>query len=506
MATVMGVSNAPIALATVLLAASLPAGAESWRVTPNVHAQETWTDNVALQPADQARSELVTEISPGIRIDGEGDRLKLNFDYRLNQLLYARDSGRNNTQNFLSARGTLEAIEDRFFIEARGSISQQSISAFGTRSASSANIDANRTETQTWQVSPYLRGRFGGYAEYLLRYNYTASSADSSQVADTAQSEVIASIRGDNQGPVGWSLDANAATNDYNQGRETDSRRVQGTLSYQFDPQIRGLITAGRESNDFVSVERQSKTTYGVGADWAPTPRTQISGLKERRFFGNGHSFTFRHRTPLSSWSFRDSKDVSALPNQLIAATGRSAEFELFFDALGSQISDPVLRAQVVEGLLQQLGLPTTALLPVGFLTSRVFVDRRREASVALIGSRNTVTLTAFTSDRQALGAGAGTVDDFSLGANVRLRGVSADWGHKLSPLSTISLRGGWEENRGSAGLATEQQSLRLQFSTSVGPRTFGALSARHVRFDSDQGFTGSYRENALTASVSVQF
>ena len=489
--------------------AGSPVWAENWKITPQVSLSETLTDNATLAPSGSKRGDLVTEVVPTISIDGAGARVKLHLDYQLDNLLYARDSSRNNTQNYLAALGTLEAIERWLFVEARGSITQQNISAFGSQAPSNASVNPNRAETAVYQVSPYIRGQFGSTAEYLLRFNWTTTTSKSDVLTDTGVNEWVGNIKGSTPlTALVWSVDGNNQKYYYNSNlaRDTEASRLRGFLTYQLEPQFRVSVTGGRESNNFLSADQQGKTTSGFGFEWTPTERTQVSALREKRFFGDGHSLTIRHRTPQTSWSFSDSRDVNTLPNQLITA-GLGTAFDLLFNALTTRIPDPVARAREAEQLLLQEGIPLDLAVRSAFLSSRVFQDRHREASVGLLGARNTVTLTAYSSERSSIGSGAGTLDDFALSPNVEQRGINADWSHKLSPLSSLSVLAWWVRSTGSSSAEdTKQWSLRMLLSTQLGPKSFGTIGVRHVRFDNTGDPQASYRENAVTASVSLQF
>jgi hypothetical protein len=131
-------------------------GRGGWSFVPTIRLRGTATDNVDQAPDDRARSDFITEIMPGIRIDGNGKRVKLHLDYRMDNLIYARDSSQNDLRNFLNAFGSLEAIEHFLFIDARASIDQEAISPFGPR-PTDTTTSANRTETRTYQVSPYIK-------------------------------------------------------------------------------------------------------------------------------------------------------------------------------------------------------------------------------------------------------------------------------------------------------------------------------------------------------------
>jgi hypothetical protein len=153
-------------LGFALICGAIPAAhAENWRITPTLAVNETLTNNLYLNSTNRT-SDLVTGITPGISIDGKGARASLRLSYAFTEQIYARESSSNGHQNALTAIGTLEAIDDWLFIDATGSISQQYLSAFGTISPSTANVN-NQTETSSYSISPYIKGRFLTSTEYF---------------------------------------------------------------------------------------------------------------------------------------------------------------------------------------------------------------------------------------------------------------------------------------------------------------------------------------------------
>ena len=113
MATGMAMASQRSVRCTVLgiglgcLAAQVVAG--EWTIAPTIAVTETATDNVG-QASKNKSSDLVSNIAPGISIAGTGDRVKLRFDYQMNNLFYVNDSSRNNVQHALNTQGTLEAL------------------------------------------------------------------------------------------------------------------------------------------------------------------------------------------------------------------------------------------------------------------------------------------------------------------------------------------------------------------------------------------------------------
>ena len=142
------------------------AGAQGafFSIVPRVSLAEAFTDNVFLASVGR-KSELTSEISPGIRITSNGGQIKGFFDYSLRETFYANNSSGRRSQNALNTFGQIVVVDNKAFVDFSGTISQQTISAFGTLSAGNSVINPNLTETRTFYVSPYLRGRLASFAD-----------------------------------------------------------------------------------------------------------------------------------------------------------------------------------------------------------------------------------------------------------------------------------------------------------------------------------------------------
>src|SRR5947209_13430266 len=150
------------AAATVLflgLAASHNAEAK-WSISPDIALRETYTDNVFITGSTRA-SDLVTQITPGIRIEGSGARFKGALRYAPSAIFYSRNSQFDRIANNLQGLGTLEALERFLFVDASAAISQGFISPTSPQPADQTTITSNRLETRTASLSPYVRSQFG---------------------------------------------------------------------------------------------------------------------------------------------------------------------------------------------------------------------------------------------------------------------------------------------------------------------------------------------------------
>lgn len=503
---------AGVTIIGVLAGVPVSAFAGTWTITPSVAVRETATDNARLSDTNK-ESDLISDITPGILVEGVGGRSKLRFDYQMHNLVYASDSSRNKTQHALNAFGTLEALEDWFFIDASGTISQQSISPFGGAPSSGVNTNGNdnSTETSTYRLSPYFRGTLGGFADYQLRYNLTTTSSAASQANDSDTKELVGTLKGVTAlASLGWSVDASSQEVNFDNGRSNEADRLRGVLTYQINPQFRVSLIGGRESNDYLTIDKESYTTKGAGFDWSPTERTLVSASREDRFFGKSNTFSVSHRTAGSAWKYTETKDANVQTNQ--QSVGLGTNFDLLYgifrnDKSLSSLSDAEITT-LVNALLLANGIPPSAQVQGGFLTNAVTLQHRRQLSFALLGSRNTVTFTASRSESENLSGGVGTGilvgTDFVDVRNVRQRLISVNWSHKLTGMSslvgTVSRLN--STGSGNTSLETTQQTYSLDFTTKLGPNTSAGFGARHIVVDG----TTNYTENALTGVLSHRF
>ena len=101
--------------------------AEEWSITPSLSVIETYTDNLNLSPQGQETDSVISQINPAILIKGEGRRLSLDGAYRMQNLFYSNDSSLDNTKHQFGAGLKSELIEDWFYFDAFGQLTQQLI-------------------------------------------------------------------------------------------------------------------------------------------------------------------------------------------------------------------------------------------------------------------------------------------------------------------------------------------------------------------------------------------
>lgn len=509
-----GTSGASSAAPDLAAEGSGTQSSRAFVIKPRIKFTETWTDNVSIvRTGNGKESGFITELAPGVNINAKTARLKAKLDYTLLGQFYSTPSGYSRTQNSLNSFGTLEAVEQWLFVDFSGVIAQQAKSAFGPQSPSSSSLNKNLTETATYRLSPYIRGQFAGLVEYSLRYNRSTTQASAATVSDIELSEWTGQIRGSTPfQSLRWSLDASQQSADYSLGRKTDAERLYATATYLVVPQFSVSVSGGTESNNYASANSESHTTHGYGFDWTPTERTKISAFKDRRFFGDGHRFNFTHRFSRSSISYSDTKDVAVLPNQF-ASVGMGTYFDLLYpfciQALSEQYTDTAQLDQEctarTNALINQMGRSPNDQAINSFLTSRATLQRRQQLTFAIQGARNTLTVLLNRNEIQSLFAANGLPDDFNLNTDIRQRGLSVNFSHRLTGLTNLNVLASRQESVTTSGSALKLTTTIYQanLTSSLGPRTTGGLSIRHTTSDSN---LNPYTENALIGTLSVNF
>ena len=461
---------------------------------PTLSVSQTFTSNVGLDRGSQARADAITDISPGLRLSSKSGRLVGDVDYALHGLVYARRSSADEVQQALSARGTLEAIDNWAYVDANASISQQSVSALGTRSVDRNLADGNRAEVSTYQIAPYVRGPLSNFANYQLRWAWENSNSSGSSAQ--SNSNDVSFVLSSSQAlfsRLGWSLTASRRSSEFENQGSQDSTRFNSRFTYAVTPEFQVSAGGGRERNDYQFSRQQSFSTWLVGFTWRPSERTRLEVTRERRFFGNAYNVRFEYRTPRTVWTFADSQDVNTSANANSLSLQRNL-FDTLYAGLATLVPNPVERTATVNAMLRNNG----------FLTTAASIQRRQSLSVALVGVRSTWLLSTTRNDARAADPTAINAGDLSNGRNLHSIGFGANLSHRLTPVSALSVDLSLTRNNSTAdNRSTNLRSLAATYTTQLNSKMDLSVTARRTLFRSD---TDPYTESALGASLKVQF
>lgn len=510
----MGSSSLPLAAPLTMLALLLsPACRAEWRVVPSLEVRETYSDNARLAPAGAAHGQFISDIGPSIVASTSGPRLTLRALFSTHLYGYSGDSaGLSRSQRQLNGDARAKLIDDLLFVDASGSIGQHSISAFGPPVATNDYSSSNRTEVSTWRISPYLVHRFGAFASSELRYTRDSVKAGSSGLGSSNSDAAALSV---SSGPafstIGWGLQLNQQKlRDSNSGAST-SQAALANLRYRVTRGLDLNATGGYDKQDYQSLGGATAgKNYSLGFDWKPSTRTGIRASAGKRYFGNSYLLALNHRSRRTVWNINYNDAITTTRAQLLAPTmiDTASMLDQLFTA---NIPDPVARQQAVDAYIRATGLPATMPSNVNYFSNRFLLQKQLQASLAWNGPRSTTVASLSSNRRNPLSVA--TSDDALLPASLA---ALNDNTHQLSAtlLSsyrldsrtalTLSATAARTESL-STSIATTQKLITLAASRQFERRLKGELVLRRNQGGADAIGARSYRENALSASLSLQ-
>jgi len=470
-------------------------------ITPSITANETLTNNANLTPTDR-RPDLITQVSPGLQLRSAAGWAQGYLNYSLIGLTYARSTSPDSMQQSLETAVQTQMLDHHLFVDANASISRQNISALGTQTPDASLHTDNQTQVESLALTPYLQGTLAGNVAYRLGGDYATMHSGSEGIGNSTNSGGSAHLgTAQTTARMGWGLDVSDEETSFSQGRSTTNKSAVGSLIFSPDGELQFTLRGGREGNDVETLNLKYDTTYGGGLTWKPSERTTLVLQDDKRYFGDAYTFSFQHRTSQTVWMVSDSRQV--IDNGSAASQGQlMTAFDLIYLQLASKYPDPVTRASQTLLELQALGLNPLVVVPSGFLTDAVSLQRNLSFSVAYIGLRTSLLLSALQGDTSRLDPLSSAVDSLSDGSAIRQRSISLSASQRLTPLSSANLT--LSESRTldrNSGSRVALRTITANWVTQLGMRTNFSLGARRSISFGDSPYT----ESALLATLSLQ-
>lgn len=495
-------------LGGALPTAAPPGGAPASFWSASVSLQETATNNVDLNPSATAKTALVTEITPMLTLNHSGSRINLAGTISLPVVLnLPSGAGTDRVYPAVNLYGDIALVNNFLYVEGAVNVSQQFFSPFGAQPSSLANTTQNRYRADSYRVSPYIRGVTQASTSYELRNdniwtNLSGTPISTNNSTYTSFSGVASNV----QTTLGWQASFNYTDTRINTQDSVSTQIYRGSPIYAVDPNLRLSASGGYEQNRGSATSSQG-AIYGVGFAWHPTPRTNLTGDWEKRFFGSSYRFSYDHVTPLSVWNLRLSRNISSYPVQL-ATLPAGVSVPGFLDSLFLfGIPDPADRQRVVDQFIRDRGLPSTLSSPVNLYTEQILLQQYVGATVGLIGARNTIFVTAYSVRNEPIAAsGTPLPPILATGNNNTQNGANVVWTYRLTPSIAFVASADGFQTLSNQGLVanTKQGIVRMALSTTLTPMTTAFAGARYQVLQSDVAL--DYTEVAIFAGIGYTF
>ena len=480
-------------------------------LAPSVAVLATATNNANFGTGLSPRSDTILNIVPRLVVQTDHARWHLRGDFSLNGQYYTRGTLVNSVLPSGSLNLNSELV-DRFVYFDAGIQSQQNIinPYVGQLNPASSN---QYTSTQ-YRISPYIDKLINPDLRFIARSDDTWTKINNNPT-DTGVfggRYTVQTISLD-QRPLPWGYTLLAqqtnATYDnlpYVSLKDTSFRAI-GNYAIS-DRLTMGLIGGYEKVEAFLAEEK--KPIYGVRASWQPNAIGNIDATVEHRFFGTGWNIQARGGSPLVqfsiNWTRGPSTYLAALANNGVPGSNVTT---LLDGMLLAQYPDPVARAQAVQNLLTNAGLPAGLSTASNFYTSSATLQNALGVTALMLRERNSYAVSIYRTKTEDLFLPGQSLLQIiqTLSRDNIQTGVAFNYGRRLSPIDNLNVTVLRANNSGfgiNQGQSSRQTSFVAQYDHRLTDRTTGLLGVRRQFLNSTA--VGNTNETAFFAGVVHRF
>lgn len=504
-------SNAAGALLPLALILGSSPAAGKWALAPEITVREIYTDNASLSDS-RPRSDFITQVTPRIVSYSEGARFNSNLDYSADILRYSRNSQGNRVANHLNAVGSLEAVERFFFVDVNGNIDQAFISPLAAQPIDISTVTANRIETRTFGISPYVLGQAGDGLSYEVRNRSQWTKTNDSLLPGARTTQYTGRLAR----PVrlfGWTLDYDNTKISYSNSDarpDLTSSLLRGKAYFQPDAAWQFSASAGSERNNYaLQRDRRSYYSRGAGLAWRPGARTSAEFEVERRFFGTARLARLDHRTRLTAWTFEYSRNISNFQTALLRPPPGNTS-ALLDSVFAARYADPIERRAAVAQFMRASSSAPFLASSLAFFTQQVFIEERLEASAAILGRRNSVAFTAFGQRITALSGSTGAVaqDVLLQASRLSQHGLGIALDHEITPFTTVeaSARRTYARQEVPSSVHSRNDYLALTLTKTLSRQTSAFSGVSSMRFSASPALPGNNNVRLAFVGLNIRF
>ncbi len=465
-----------LSLCTSFLA--LTAHADDWTFEPFVNTEEQFTDNVFGTTSDE-KSDFITTLDVGFDLRGETRRTDLGLSYTLSQDYYAKYHELDGYRQNLIGTGTIEIIDDQFFIDGRLTFTEENLDAVGSTAAGDRTQSSDRTQVLFGSISPYYTQNLSDWAILTAKYSYSETrfyepnvgaetDSPSNQQSNEFQLNFGSGIRFDG---FKWAVDNRALFTESDVGDEFMHYSTTGTGELPVSRMFSLLGTVGYDKFDINSVDDDddlSGVFAGIGVRFHPNSRTDAS-------FQVGHRFDDIIYDVKISYLPTSQDSVSATYSVNVNAADYSLANTDILDEQGQLIQPDFTAARYIDG-----------------------VSKTKNLSISWNGSRgrNSYGMSGSYTEQEIL-------EDDSSERNVSING---NFTRRLTPRADIRLSAGITEILDGQTPSAEETlyNLGATYSYEFGNGLSGTASYSNLTRRNDT--SGDVVENAFTIGIRKAF
>ena len=454
-----------------------PAAAEN-SFEPYFGLDLMWLDNLNLAgPGEAKQEDYIAQVTPGLRLNHQGQRFNAYLDYQLQALFYQDDSDLNDVLHNANLSADITAVEDWFVVGLDGSYFQSLVDPERPQNANNLFNVGNTSDTAAGRITPELRHRFGGvqldalYSVGIVDYREDSDAA--TLLDDSRNDEGSAQLSSaDKEAPVTWVARYEYQHTDYDISLPFEYERALAEIGVRVASGLRLIGRGGSESDPFdvPSDGGLEESFWAAGFLWRRGERFELRVLGGERFFG-------------TSWE------------ALLRSKGRVLQLELGYDELPTtQTQQVAMRdVQAPDPALPPQPIPPDAAL-FGRATSEIYLLKRAHAQLTAVGRLTRIGVDVSAEKREYVQLG-GIEDEFRAGRLfVNRRFGQHTFGEIGASVVDADLRDG--------GSYRDQQ-YDLRIARELGARTTVSLTGHHL---SRSGDLDEYDANWVSLGLRMTF
>lgn len=452
------------------------ASAADWTFEPSLLVSEIYRSNVNLAPSDEEDDDWITDINPGFTVGLLGAKNSLAFTYRLQGIVSANDSDRNDVFHFANGSGAFQLVEDRLFLDVGVRYDQENIDPAGQIALDNTFDTDNRTDVGAFNLNPYWRQPLGEFATSTVLYGYELvkyynTDQTSVDVEDSHSNQINWLLEDASQSRLGWETDYFYRRVEFDEAPEFEYQKAQLQLTWQVGSRTELIAAGGRESevDKDPSEGNLGSNFWNVGFSWNPTSRDSLEARVGDRFYGTSYELQYQ-RT--------GSRGLIAVSYTEDPVTANGAQFD--------------------DRVQQDTGSGGTPRLD-----PEVFLRKRLAAEMEYALAKTDLSLSVFRDKRE-----------YEEIASVSDQGDETYWGilamatWAVSPRMDLIFRANLEREElageGSEGGDDDLGDFRLELRRELRPNMALSVSAGHYFRNSDDSF--DYTDNSGQVSLEVAF
>jgi uncharacterized protein (PEP-CTERM system associated) len=372
-----------------------------WLILPQIGVSESWTDNAGLGIGNSSLgnigSDFITEITPAITVERQAQRYDVNLTYAPIGIIYARNSDYSQVEEFASGDILGVAVPDWFYVDLRGSISQQAVYGNVGSFTTVAVAPDDRETNDSFSISPYLSHQFGTVGTAEIGVSYTYSNTDSpSFTENAAERDIFGGFNPYGSGYLGTSRVFASFTTGEDLGRFRDRVGVDASF-YEGSEELRNAKRILVTDDASYAVNRRFALIGEIGYEDLSYPVAEFS------YDGPIGAAGFRYTPRPDSDLTVEYRYVDGFGSPFVQASMQVAPRVRVFGGYSEGITtfQQDQQNQLLSGGEDMFGVPATAAIGAPLLTfssafggnQQVSKLRRLDASAVWSDSRDTVTL-----------------------------------------------------------------------------------------------------------------